>query len=259
MMPGIDHHASDAALIRLVDEEPVRDEQLAAHVATCAACTQRMDEARRRSHAVASFLSAADEPYDAARFRATRDALRVRQVAARRWWKRPAWQAAAGVALFTGLAAASPVRSWVARQIDRLTTPSVIIPDTAATAPTVLTVPIPPVAGIGLPLPASAEVAVSIDDARGPVSIRLRLTDEPALSVRGVGGAANAEFQTRVGAIGIRGANGGELQIDVPRAARSFVLRVGGVTYAVKEGLRIRVLMASVDTVGAELLLSINP
>jgi hypothetical protein len=125
------------------------------------------------------------------------------------------------------------------------------IADPSATAPTV--------AGVALALPASAEVAVSIVDARGPLRIRLRLTDQPALSVRGVGAAADAEFQTGAGTIGIRHAGGGELQIDVPRAARRFVLRVGGVAYAVKEGPRLRVLMAGVDTLGAELLLSITP
>jgi hypothetical protein len=89
--------------------------------------------------------------------------------------------------------------------------------------------------------------------------IQLRITDGVDLDVRGIGPAARAVFGPRAGGIRIVNELGGRVQIDVPRVATRFVLRIGGVPHVVMESGRLRVLSAAVDSAGADLLVIARP
>ena len=100
---------------------------------------------------------------------------------------------------------------------------------------------------------AQGEMWVSNESDSAPVRIRFRLIDGNELEVRGLAAASRAVFRPRVNGIAVTNIGGGELQVDVPRAATRFVLRVRGVTHVVKDGPRLRVLAES-DTAGADIV-----
>jgi len=95
---------------------------------------------------------------------------------------------------------------------------------------------------------------VEIDSASDSLQIRARVVDGPELEVRGIGLAASAVFRPRSGSVGVSQAVGGEMQIDVPRAARHFTLRVNGVVRVVKAGDRLRLLAPEGETSSSEII-----
>jgi len=149
-----------------------------------------------------------------------------------------------------GVAAAlpgSPIRVWIR---NALWAPSSEVP---------LQLTQPPAAarreaGVSISI-APGEMWVAVEGATPDVTIRLRVTNESALAVRAIGDAADAEFSPRASGIGVSRLNSGVLEVDVPHAAHRFALRIGRVTYVVKDGERLQVL-APGDSIGAQVVFS---
>jgi hypothetical protein len=135
---------------------------------------------------------------------------------------------------------------------------TVVVPATRVDAPTPTDTAVS-----GLSVPLTGEPLLVSVDARDAVQIRLRLVDAAELEARGLGAAATAVFRARSNGIGISnvagGPGGGELQLDVPRSARQFELRVRGVAYVKKDGARLQVLAPGADTAGAEIVFIARP
>lgn len=120
-------HADDGELLALIDEQPMTDRALLdAHVARCEICANRLDRMRLASARVAMAVSSIDVP--------PFDATNVQRRLATVHPSRPsasnagfAWRAAAVVVLATGVAAASPLRGWVVRRMQK-TTPTQVVP-----------------------------------------------------------------------------------------------------------------------------------
>ena len=113
-----------------------------------------------------------------------------------------------------------------------------------------------PMSGVSLPAFSSEELWVSVENADPSLRIRFRLTDGTDVEVRGTGSATAAVFSPRRDGVGVANAGPGELQVDVPRSVRQFVLRVDGVPYLAKRGSELRVLSTKVDTTGSDLVLT---
>lgn len=180
----------------------------------------------------------------------TDDAM-TRRVMVVRAHKRSVAVALVMLTAITGVAAAlpgTPLYRWIARALAKTES---VAPASSAAIPEAT----PVWAGVAVVL-AQGEMWVTVDSTSPTVRIRVRLTNETTLDVRGFDEAAQAEFRPRAGGIGVIHAKGGELHVGVPRQVRRFVLRVDGVPFVVKEGDRLH-MTASGATDGTELLFSI--
>ncbi len=190
------------------------------------------------------------------------DALSAGAATQRATLRRSAVWAAALLLAAMGAAAAlsGPLRGWltVRDQSGRTAEAPEVIPPRATTESTHGATPAP-VSGIAVPR-TSGELWVAIDatDTRS-LRIRVRLVDVDELEVRGVGAASSAVYRPRAGGVGITTTGGGELQVDIPRAAPRVLVRVNGALILVKDGVQLRVLASRADTVGAELVLTPAP
>jgi hypothetical protein len=100
---------------------------------------------------------------------------------------------------------------------------------------------------------------VTVDGTGDSLEIRVRIVETPELDVRGVGLAASAVFRPKSSSVGVSEARGGEVQIDVPRAATHFTLRVNGVVRVVKAGDRLRMLAPEEEPSSSELVVRPRP
>jgi anti-sigma factor RsiW len=169
------------------------------------------------------------------------------------------WAAALLVTLVGGAAALSgPLRQWLAAR-ERPARPAaapVIAPSRPAAESTPPAAPVARVSGIAVPR-TGGELWVAVEGADAGLRIRVRLVEGEELEVRGVGAASSSVYRPRAGGVGVTTAGGGgELQVDIPRAAPRVVVRVNGVLLVAKDGAQLRVLAPRADTVGAEIVLT---
>ncbi len=116
----------------------------------------------------------------------------------------------------------------------------------------------PPVTGVSI-LPVDGAAAVDVDAPDPALRIRVRLVDAAELEVRAVGqGAVGAVFQPRPGALRVRDAGPGELELLLPRGVPRITVRVDGEPYLVKEGGQIRVLGPAADSADSEVVLRVR-
>lgn len=110
-------HASDESLLRIIDDEPIEQkERLLAHVTGCAECASRLDAMRRSSSALTELMRATEPPAmsDLERERQRKAiASRLARSSRSRQWRRIA-VAAASMFVVAGVAAATPIRAWLA-------------------------------------------------------------------------------------------------------------------------------------------------
>ncbi len=160
----------------------------------------------------------------------------------------------AGAAALAAALPGSALRRWIERRAESATPRAPVVAPVVAQASDTVATPPSDAAVSGVTVPIAEAGWVSIEPGSDSLRVRFRLTNGTELEVRGIGGAARAIFRPRAGGIGVTTFGGGEIQVDVPRGARAFELRVGGVTYLAKEGARLRVLAPDADTVGADLV-----
>lgn len=123
----------------------------------------------------------------------------------------------------------SPVRQWIDRAVEpetvRETTPVASEPELSPPAPA----PLP----AGVALVPTGPMEIVLTGLEGS-TIRLVETDGPSVVVSAVGAAADPVFHTAPGTIGVRGGEGGEVTVELPRSMVSARLMVDGRLYAEK-------------------------
>jgi hypothetical protein len=188
-------HATDGDLIRLLDADMAASGELAAHVAECRECGDRLSQLRRRSERLAAELRATDlPPVDPARIRPPLDQVSLARLRRRRRavavWSRPGLRAAAALLLLAGVAAASPAaRGWIMEGVGRLR---------GATRPAPRIDPAPPHkqpgTGVGARVwftPTDDELVIRFETPQAGGTLELVAGDEPRSSAQIVGDASN--------------------------------------------------------------------
>jgi hypothetical protein len=255
-------HLDDGVLLALLDGEiPVGEREAAErHLAECAVCGGEAARLRSLSTVLSGALPRLDRP-------AAVDHA-YREVSRQRWKRRWATDIRRGLpraaVLLMGVAAVasatlpgSPVRRWV-KELWRAEAPTASAPavptlDSAASA-----VEEESAAGVSV-LPAGGSIRVTLDSVAPGVKVRVRLSDDRFSDVRASGAASSARFRTSPGRIHMSGASAGEVEIVLPRSARSAVVEVGGRPYLRKEGGGLRLLTPVADSAGSEIVFTVEP
>lgn len=275
-------HPAEGTLQALLDGELPRAEraEVERHLQACAACRAEAD----RLLGAAARLTAALGPLD-------RPAPTERALAAvsrqrwRRWVGVDAGQvlrrAAVLVLGVAGVASAtvpgSPVRGWIAQMLDRVQVTSAPagdsvaaggVPATAAPADSAAAAPgeaapaaqpaAESAAGVSV-LPELGRVRVVLTHPSPELRIRVRLSDDSYSDVRATGRASGARFRTGPGRVEVSGAGAGEVEVVIPRGARSAVVEVDGRPYFRKDGDGIRLLAPASDSSGSEVVFTVRP
>jgi hypothetical protein len=249
-------HLGEGTLQRLLDGELSGPELAAAegHLAHCAACRAEREALEGAFALVASGVSLLHPP--AASLELAHASWRRRQRS--RWpshARRHLPRAALFVLAVAGVASAtlpgSPVREWV-ESLWQQDAPAGGVAPTRATPPAE---DLPAgVASAGVSIdPADGEVRVLVERASPALRIRVRLADQPRLSVRGTGGAADARFLLSRGRVTVEDAGAGELEVVIPRTTARASISAGGRQVLVKEGEELHVLVPA-DSVGTEIV-----
>lgn len=274
-------HAAEGTLQALLDGELSRAEaaEVESHLGECAACREGVEGLRAAGAGLTAALSRLDRP--AATERAF---ARVSRQRWRRWVGVDAGQVLRrAAALVVGVATVasatvpgSPVRGWIG---DLLGGAPGAAPagDSVAAAPGGSTgspaspgatgtpasgtrsgSAAEPVAGVSV-LPDQGRVRVALTAPSPELRIRIRLSDGAYSDVRAVGAASGARFRTGPGSVEVFGAGAGEVEVVLPRGARSAVVEVDGRPYFRKDGGGIRLLAPASDTSGSEVVFTVRP
>ncbi|HEV2149709.1 MAG TPA: hypothetical protein VGR37_20075, partial [Longimicrobiaceae bacterium] len=113
-------------------------------------------------------------------------------------------------------------------------------------------------AGVSV-LPELGRIQVVLTSPSPDLRIRVRLTDDSYSDVRATGAAAGARFRTGPGRVEVLGATGGEVEVVLPRTARSATVEVDGRPYFRKDGDGIRLLAPASDSSGSEVVFTVRP
>lgn len=234
------NHLDDGTLQAFLDDElrPGERADAAEHLLGCRQCRSAKDELVQAHSVFAEAVSVLD--------------VEVPETSApvRRGWSAGgrAFVKAAGLILVVSAAASaavpgSPVREWIIRAVrpEPVEAPATL--EAVEPAPT----PMPP-APAGVSLPVTAPVEVALSDLDG-TTIRLVETDGDRVTVSALGGEVDPVFNTAADRIEVRGAVGGEITVEVPRAVRQLRLLVDGELYADRDlgELRVHVPAETVD------------
>jgi len=216
-----------------------------AHLAACGECAAAARELRALNERAAALLAQGDVPAPVAQAQMS---LRARRARRSTHWgdaRQALLRAAVLVLALAGVAAAavpgSPVRAWIEQAV---------LPAKKETLPLAGRAPAPPAQPQAAP---SAPTGVSIRPDAGAVRVVLtgasprlrvtaRLVDGDRASVLARGGArAGARFRTAPGRIEVVDAGAGEIEVEIPRAARSATVEVNGRVRVAKDGDSLRV------------------
>ena len=232
-------HLDEGRVQAFLDGELSTHERAAAaeHMLECAACRGRHADLRRVNALFSSAVSEVDVAAPAVR---PSSGLAARA----RWGVSSLVRAAMLVLLLAAAASAavpgSPVRLWVEQAIG-LGDPA-SEPESQMTAETP-----PPMDSVTAASGAAAPVAVYVAPQDGRVdveltamegtAIRVQPTSDSRVSLSFAGAERDPSFQVRNGAIGARGAVGGELLIEVPESLEGGqIVRDGEVLVRVQDG-----------------------
>ena len=221
-------HLDEETVQRLLHGEidPASEAASRAHLAACAECRGRLQEAEREEAKILALLGRLDHgpvAVDAEALAARARGLRARGRGA--GWQRRA----AVVALAVGAAGAafaapgSPLPGWVDRAAAWLRSEG---PASVADAG-------PGSAGISVP-PAE-RFTIRFDAGSGSASVRV--TEGPDIVVRAAGGAAR--FVSDVDRLTIVGGGAADFEVELPRSAPRVEILAGRGTVLLKEGARI--------------------
>ncbi|HET6765153.1 MAG TPA: anti-sigma factor [Longimicrobiaceae bacterium] len=256
-------HPGEGTLLALLDGELGEEDRRAAerHLEGCAACAAEF----RALGAERSVLGAALQRTDAPpRVAEALMAVRRRRAPARRTvaWA-PLGKAAVLLLGFAGIASAavpgSPVRHWLA---------SVAVPGAAPAAPPNLGVAPAPAAarlpeveapsGVSI-APDGGEVRVVLTGAGPEVRVRARVGEGEQVEVTAHGAAAGARFRAGPGRVAVVGARAGEVEVLIPRAARTATVEADGRVLLARQDGRTRLLAPVVDDPAPGMVFRVGP
>jgi anti-sigma factor RsiW len=255
-------HPEEGTLLALLDGElPERERaELALHLERCPPCAAALREMEGLRGLFAGAVAATDvpAPADWALHSVRRRARAGHGVQIRRALLR----AALLVLGFAGIAYAavpgSPVRHW----ISRLVAP----PATPAREPELHPAPAPVAAAARERAPAGVSIEPQdggvrvVLSASGPdLRVRARVSDGERAEVFATGEAAGARFRTGPGRVEVVGARGGEVNVALPRSARTAVIEADGRILLSREGGRVRVLAPVMEGAGQEMVFRVGP
>lgn len=259
-------HLDEGTLQALLDGEvpPVERAAAEAHLASCPACAAELKELRAAHESVSLLLGRVDAPAPVAQaqmsFRGRRAATAAPAPSRFGEATRALLRAAALVLGLAGVAAAavpgSPVREWIEETI---------LPSEASTIaeePTVLeeTPPAPAAeeeaaARRALPAvlgdPVDGRITVDLTGIASGVRVRLGWTRDTLAAVYTTRLGRDDKFVTGPGSIGLRGAAGGEVVVEVPVGVGANV-RVNGRSWATGDGRTFRVTAPDAEERGGE-------
>lgn len=209
-------------------------EQLVLHLADCAECRHELEELDAASRQVAEAISALRRPMAPASM--PFGGAEAARASGGGWAALP--RAAVLVLGFAAAASAavpgSPVRGWLESLLapaapDGVLPPAVVAEDANGLSETGVSVPVE-----------SRTVRIAIDDAARGVEVTTTMAAGPRAGVFASGSAASARFTTGPGRIGVLGASGGELRIEIPATATSASVHVDGRLYVRMEDGMLR-------------------
>lgn len=242
-------HLGEGTLQALLDGELPPGERSAAeaHLAACGECAADARELRALHERASALLATGDVAAPVAQ---AQMALRARRARRGPWGgeaRRALLRAAVLVLAFAGAAAAavpgSPVREWIEQAV--LPAKKAALPPAHGRAPA----PPPreaatPGAPTGVSIrPDAGAVRVVLSGASPRLRVTARLVDGDRAGVLARGRAASgARFRTAPGRIEVVGAGAGEIEVEIPRAARAATVEVNGRVLVAKDGDSLRVL-----------------
>jgi hypothetical protein len=217
-----------------------------AHLAACGECAAAARELRAVNERAAALLARGDVPAPVAQAQMSLRARRARQT---HWGdaRRALLRAAVLVLGLASVAAAavpgSPVRAWIEETV--LPAKKETLPPGAGRAPVPpprAEAPAPAPTGVSI-RPDAGAVRVVLTGASPRLRVTARLVDGDHAGVLARGRAASgARFRTAPGRIEVVDAGAGEIEVEIPRAARSATVEVNGRVLVAKDGDSLRVL-----------------
>jgi len=258
-------HVTEGTIQALLDGElpPAERGPVERHLEECSTCRAEADLLRALSGTFSAVLPVLDGRAGLGQA--------LHEVQRRRWrarWRGEALRAlprAAVLVLAVATVASatlpgSPVREWVeglwkgGAVAAPAEGPASGAPSGSGSAPAEASAP----AAVSI-LPEEGNIRVVLKSAARGVRIRVRLSAEPFSDVRATGAAALARFRTSPGRIEISGATGGEVEVVLPRSARSAVVEVDGRPYLRKDGDGLRLLAPASDSTASEVVFTVEP
>ncbi|HUE96505.1 MAG TPA: hypothetical protein VMN39_07580, partial [Longimicrobiaceae bacterium] len=229
------------------------------HLAACPECRERLADLRSGNRALSAALALLDPVVVAGPATPARSAPT--------FWSRSRRELPRAAALLLTFAAAasatlpgSPVREWISGAFDRpqrelaLDTPPPVPARESAARITADS----PEAGVSVPID-NGRLRVIVTGAAAGVRVRASLVEGRLGGVSASGDAAGARFETGVGVVRVTEVSGGELRVEIPRAATAASIVIDGRTYLEKEGDAIRVDTALEEAPGSEVLFLVKP
>jgi anti-sigma factor RsiW len=232
-------HIDEGRLMAYVDGElPETDfDQVGLHLGACLSCRAELS----RLTALASEFSAAvaevQPPSRGSLYAPGETRVRPGWETLRRALPRAAVFLVGVAAAAAAAVPGSPVRGW----LDDALAPAAPASD-ARPAPAAATAPAPtPALEAGVSVePLDGSVRVVVRGAAGDVVVHAEIVDGPRAGVYAAGTAASARFGTGPGRIEVSEVAGGELRVELPRAALRATVTVNGEEYLKKEADQLR-------------------
>lgn len=253
-------HVDEGRLQALLDGELTGEDlhQLEEHLSECLPCRRDLEELRKASNLFADVIPTVDRQGVVSRGFAVGFPRRPSA------WRRAASavpRAAVLVLAFAAAAAALVPGSPVYRWLESLGPQEEVVelePSPVQPAPTAVAEEAEPEIEAGVSVdPLDEVVEVVLTGAGTDLRVRAIVTDGSRAGVFATGPAAQARFETAPGRIEVIGASGGELRIELPRAAREAEVSVNGAEYLRKEGTHLR-LVASEEAGTAEVFFRVR-
>lgn len=248
-------HLDEGRLQALLDGELSEEEvkTAEAHLASCERCGVELAVLREGSLVLTAALSLLDDPRGEARVGA------FVPPAARRSGRNAALALPRAAAiLLIGVAAAaaampgSPVREWIERR-DEVTAVPVDSGSGEEFEVSGSGTGDSPRAGVSVE-PAAGHLRIVLIRPSPDLRIRATITDSPRGGAYATGRSVNARFSTGLGVVEVIDASGGELLLEIPARATSATVELDGETYLEKDGGQLRLLVASGDSSGTEVI-----
>ncbi len=129
----------------------------------------------------------------------------------------------------------SPVRGWLEDALAPAPPATTAAPAPAPAAVSAAALE----AGVSVE-PLDGSVRVAVRGATGDVVVHAEIVDGPRAGVYALGSAASARFGTGPGSIEVSDVSGGELRVELPRAALRATVTVNGEEYLTKEADQLR-------------------